>query len=71
VTSTDMKRCEEERTSYTAVLGEFRRDLAMQYLDDETLGVGQIAWLLGYSEVSPSNYAFRPVDFEQSQGRAK
>jgi hypothetical protein len=24
----------------------WRRDLAMQYLRDKTLGVGQIAWLL-------------------------
>ena len=53
------RRLNEEGTNYTAVLGEFRRDLAMQYLDDKTLGVGQIAWLLGYSEVSSFNHAFR------------
>jgi AraC-like DNA-binding protein len=53
------RRLNEEGTSYTIVLGELRRELAMQYLDDKTLGVGQIAWLLGYSEVSSFNHAFR------------
>ena len=53
------RRLNEEGTSYTAVLGDLRRELAMQYLDDKTLGVGQIAWLLGYSEVSSFNHAFR------------
>jgi AraC-like DNA-binding protein len=53
------RRLNEEGTSYTAVLRELRRDLAMQYLRDKTLGVGQIAWLLGYSEVSSFNHAFR------------
>ena len=53
------RRLNEEGTSYTAVLRELRRDLAMQYLGDKTLGIGQIAWLLGYSEVSSFNHAFR------------
>jgi AraC-like DNA-binding protein len=52
------RRLNEEGTNYTAVLGELRRELAMQYLDDETLSIGQIAWLLGYSEVSSFNHAF-------------
>jgi AraC-like DNA-binding protein len=47
-TSSLERRLNEEGTSYTAVLGELRRELAMQYLEDKTLGVGQIAWLLGY-----------------------
>jgi AraC-like DNA-binding protein len=40
------RRLNEEGTNYAAVLGELRRELAMQYLDDKTFGVGQIAWLL-------------------------
>ena len=58
-TSSLERRLNDEGTSYTAVLGELRRELAMQYLEDKTLGVGQIAWLLGYSEVSSFNHAFR------------
>jgi AraC-like DNA-binding protein len=53
------RRLNEEGTSYTAVLSDLRRELAMQYLDDKTLDVSQIAWLLGYSEVSSFNHAFR------------
>jgi len=52
------RRLNEEGTSYTAVLEDLRRELAMRYLEDESLGVGQIAWLLGYSEVSSFNHAF-------------
>jgi AraC-like DNA-binding protein len=53
------RRLNEEGTSYKGVLDELRRELAMQYLDDKSLGVGPIAWLLGYSEVSSFNHAFR------------
>jgi AraC-like DNA-binding protein len=52
------RRLNEEGTSYTAILEDLRRELAMRYLEDESLGVGQIAWLLGYSEVSSFNHAF-------------
>jgi len=53
------RRLKEEGTSYTEVLDGLRRELAMRYVEDETLGVSQIAWLLGYSEVSSFNHAFR------------
>ena len=53
------RRLKEEGTSYTEVLDDLRRELAMRYVEDETLGVSQIAWLLGYSEVSSFNHAFR------------
>ena len=53
------RRLDEEGASYKGVLDELRRELAMQYLNDKTLGVGQIVWLLGYSEVSSFNHAFR------------
>jgi AraC-like DNA-binding protein len=53
------RRLAEERTSYTAVLDELRHDLAMRYLEDPTLEVSHIAWLLGYSEVTSFNHAFQ------------
>jgi AraC-like DNA-binding protein len=31
----------------------------MHYLEDKKIGVSQIAWLLGYSEVTSFNHAFR------------
>jgi AraC-like DNA-binding protein len=53
------RRLAEEGTSYTSVLNDLRRELAMHYLEDRSLDVSQIAWLLGYSEVSSFNHAFR------------
>ncbi len=53
------RRLADEGTSYTAVLDELRRDLAMRYLEDSTLGISHIAWLLGYSEVTSFNHAFQ------------
>jgi AraC-like DNA-binding protein len=53
------RRLADEGTSYTAVLDELRRDLAMRYLEDSTLEVNHIAWLLGYSEVTSFNHAFQ------------
>ena len=51
------RRLAEEGTSYIAVLDELRRDLAMRYLEDATLELSHIAWLLGYSEVTSFNHA--------------
>ena len=63
-------RLKDEGTSYTEVLDGLRRELAMRYVEDETLGVSQIAWLLGYSEVSSFNHAFRRWT-SGTEGRAK
>jgi len=53
------RRLNEEGTSYTQVLDGLRRELAMHYLADKSLDVNQIAWLLGYGEVSSFNHAFK------------
>jgi AraC-like DNA-binding protein len=53
------RRLNEESTSYTEVLDSVRRELAIRYLEDKTFSISQIAWLLGYSEVSSFNHAFR------------
>ena len=53
------RRLNGEGTSYTAVLNDLRRELAMHYLEDKILEVNQIAWLLGYLEVSSFNHAFK------------
>jgi AraC-like DNA-binding protein len=34
-------------------------DLAERYLADEDLSISQIAWLLGYQEVSSFTHAFK------------
>lgn len=53
------RRLADEGTSFAQTLEDLRRDLSMRYLEDENLGVNQIAWLLGYSEVTSFNHAFR------------
>lgn len=63
------RRLNGEVTSYTAVLGELRRELAMQYLADKTLGIGQIAWLLGYTEVTSFNHALTRSIQSMAQSR--
>ena len=49
----------EEGTSFAEILDELRAALAKRYLRDETLPVTEIAWLLGYREVSSLTHAFK------------
>lgn len=49
----------EEGTSFAEILDQLRAVLAKHYLDDETLPVSEIAWLLGYCEVSSLTHAFK------------
>jgi AraC-like DNA-binding protein len=49
----------EEGTSFAEILDQFRAALAKRYLNDETLPVSEIAWLLGYREVSSLTHAFK------------
>lgn len=49
----------EEGTSFAEILDQLRAVLAKHYLDDESLPVSEIAWLLGYREVSSLTHAFK------------
>ena len=53
------RRFRERGTSFAAFADDLRRQLALRYLDDQTLRLGQIGYLLGYSEPSAFNHAFR------------
>ena len=63
----------EEGTSFAEILDELRAALAKRYLRDQTLPVTEIAWLLGYREVSSLTHAFKrwtgttPRRFRSSQ----
>jgi AraC-like DNA-binding protein len=48
-----------EDLTYSKVLESLRFDLAVRYLRDESLSISQIAWLLGYQEVSAFTHAFK------------
>ncbi len=62
-------------TSYNAIVDELRRELAERYLRDSLLSLSEIAFLLGYTEVSTFNHAFRrwtgttPSAFRKSEVR--
>jgi AraC-like DNA-binding protein len=47
-----------EGAGFLNVLEAFRNALARRYLKEEELPISQIAWLLGYSEVSSFTHAF-------------
>lgn len=58
-TRTFARRLADEGTTFSIILDELRRDLALHYVEDQTLEFTQIAWLLGYSEVASFNHAFK------------
>jgi AraC-like DNA-binding protein len=45
--------------NYSDLLGQVRKTLALNLLENPSLGIAQIAYCLGYSEVSTFNHAFR------------
>jgi AraC-like DNA-binding protein len=48
-----------EGLTYSEVLEHLRRNLAECYLTEESLSISEIAWLLGYQEVSAFTHAFK------------
>jgi len=50
---------QHEGLTFTEVLQQLRRDLAVQYLDDPKLHISKIAWLLGFNEVSSFTHTFK------------
>ena len=53
------RRLSSEGLTFSDVLESLRSDLAARYLAEEDLSISQIAWLLGYQEVSALTHAFR------------
>jgi AraC-like DNA-binding protein len=60
----------EEGTTFGETLDRLRNRLARRYLEDERISLQQIAWLLGYSEPTAFNHAFKRW-FGTSPGRAR
>ena len=63
----------DEGVTFAEILNELRLALAKRYLSDRELPVSEIAWLLGYREVSSLTHAFRrwtgmtPREFRSSE----
>jgi AraC-like DNA-binding protein len=53
------RRLSSEGLTFSDILESLKADLAKRYLTDEELSISQIAWLLGYQEVSALTHAFR------------
>jgi AraC-like DNA-binding protein len=53
------RRLSLEGLTFAGILENLRSDLATRYLGDADLSVSQIAWLLGYREVSAFTHAFK------------
>ena len=53
------RRLAAEGLTFAGVLSELRVDLARRYLQDEDLTISEVAWLLGYQEVSAFTHAFK------------
>jgi AraC-like DNA-binding protein len=53
------RRLSSEQISFSGVLENLKKDLAKRYLADQGLSISQVAWLLGYQEVSSFTHAFK------------
>ena len=53
------RRLSSEGLTFAGILADLRVDLANRHLTDEDLAISQIAWLLGYQEVSAFTHAFK------------
>lgn len=53
------RRLSSERMNFSSVLENLKIDLADRYLADQDLSISQVAWLLGYQEVSSFTHAFK------------
>lgn len=53
------RKLAEEGSSYETLLNETRRDLAQSYLQDRRFSIGEITFLLGFSDTSSFTRAFR------------
>lgn len=65
------RRLKDADVNYSELQSDVRKTLALNLLENETLALGEIAFSLGYSEVSAFNHAFRrwvgqsPGDFRR------
>jgi AraC-like DNA-binding protein len=53
------RRLASEGLTFEGILRALRADLAQRYLRDEALPISEVAWLVGYKEVSAFTHAFR------------
>jgi len=70
------RRLEEEGTAFRHVVAEVRRETAERHLAERDLPIGEIGYLLGFSETSAFHRAFkrwtgwRPLAYRRAHARA-
>jgi AraC-like DNA-binding protein len=52
-------KLKEEKTTYQNLLGAVRKEIALSYLREKEATICDIAFLLGFSEQSAFNHAFK------------
>lgn len=53
------RRLEDQGTCFADLMDEVRRELALRYIADQHLALGEVAYLLGFSEPSAFHRAFK------------
>ena len=53
------RRLSSECLTFSGILDELKSDLASRYVREGDLAISEIAWLLGYREVSAFTHAFK------------
>lgn len=53
------RRLDDQGTRFADLMDEVRRELAMRYIADEHLALGEVAYLLGFSDPSSFHRAFK------------
>ncbi len=53
------RRLQQEGTTFRVILNEVRSELADQYIQDSSLNLNEISYLLGFSEMSSFSRAFK------------
>ena len=53
------RKLQHENSSFTSLLNETQQQLAMQYIRESHRSIGEITYLLGYSEPGSFTRAFR------------
>jgi AraC-like DNA-binding protein len=53
------RRLADEGTTFKQLLDNTRRELALQYIRDQTVSINEMTYLLGYSELANFSRAFK------------
>ncbi len=71
------RRLQSVGTSFAEVLSDLRRDLALRHLDDPRISIAEVAFLLGFLDVTAFHRAFKrwtggtPAEFRRAAPRDK